>query len=141
MAKTLRLKPGYVTYGNNNYNTITPTYNPSTLGNTNNPLNMDALDINKIDYNSQWGATKTVNALGRGIINTIPELIKQVAYLEDLVTTGFTDDIDRGNDITRLMESWQGKVREALPIYQENPGETDWSDWGWLMSSTGDLVS
>lgn len=84
---------------------------------------------------SQWG-----NAAVRTTLNTIPEIVKNVAYMEDLFNYKAEGD-KLGNSVAELMTEIQESVNESLPIYTKSNEAFAIDDFGWWAKSISSLAT
>ena len=73
----------------------------------------------------QGNLAQAGNALGRTLVNVIPETIKQASRMLD-----FSGDYESDNFLGKAMTDFQTKVNEVMPIFRENPNQAmDFGDF------------
>lgn len=112
----------------------------------------DYLSINHSYYDSNTGLDKmraqnqgvgeqVLNANLRVLANVLPEGVKQIANAFDLDHLNASED-GIGNVVSDAMTEWQDKVKDALPIYRENPGKAlDFTDSAYLAETLESLIT
>lgn len=81
------------------------------------------------------------NASSRVLLNVLPEVVSQISNVVDLEDY-FNSDQEVGNWLSSLMTSMQDSVREATPIYRENPNKPlDISDSAYWFENGSSLVT
>lgn len=78
-------------------------------------------DLDKTRAINQSNWVQARNAVGRTLLNVVPEAIKQTANAFDFEDWSKAD-AETGNWISDAMTSIQSSVKESMPIYRENPG-------------------
>lgn len=81
------------------------------------------------------------NASTRIALNTVPEIIGQLANIVDFEDY-FNSDDEVGNWLTTLMNQAKESVNESNPIYRENPNTPlDVTDSGWWFENGSSLIT
>ena len=98
-------------------------------------------NLDKARAENQSKVAQAANAVGRVLLNVVPEAIKQTANAFD-----FEDWADPtanpGNWVSDAMTSIQENVKDALPIYRENPDEAlDVRDFAYWMATGESLLT
>jgi len=112
----------------------------------------DYLPKNKFYYdnNTQLDKSRALNqsnweqaayATGRTLVNVVPEAIKQVANALDVEDWSNSNN-EVGNFVADAITQFQDNVKDAMPIYRENPNESlDVGDFAYWMETGESLVT
>jgi len=97
--------------------------------------------LDKLRAQNQSNYEQVANASLRTLANVLPEGVKQIANAFDLEHLNAAED-GIGNIVADTMTEWQDKVKDALPIYRENPGKAlDFTDPAYLAETLESLVT
>ncbi len=101
--------------------------------------NSTQLDKSRALNQSNW--EQAAYATGRTLINVVPEAIKQIANAFD-VEDWSNSNLEVGNFVADAMTSAQQSVKDAMPIYRENPNTSlDVGDFAYWMETGEGLVT
>ena len=97
-------------------------------------------DLNRIRSNNQSNTEQAVNAVGRLVVNILPQITAGFASMLDL--QGYWDaEHAANNGFVKMADSVKKWSEAKLPIYEENPDEfMQMGDFAWWMTRGEGLV-
>ena len=85
--------------------------------------------------NQEW-SEQALNGLGRIAAKLPATVMEQLYSMKDAAAIFNPDHKIQGDSFTEALAEYKSSIDDAIPIFQENPGETfSWGDSGWWMEN------
>ena len=99
----------------------------------------DVPELNRLRAENQSNWEQARNAIGRLAVNIVPQIVSTIGSMVD-IPGWFDAESAANNPISKIASGIKEWSSEAMPIYEETPGEMNLADPAWWFSRGEGLI-